>query len=57
MLSVFTEATVNNTDIQTAEVLSEVTTYFQVLADFVNESSVIISETVSSIDNKEKFIS
>ena len=49
MLSEFTEGTVNNTDIQTAEVLSEVTNYFQVLADFVNESSVhvIINEIVS----------
>ena len=49
MLSMFTEATANNTDIQTDEVLSEIANYFKELADFVNESNVIINKTVSSI--------
>ena len=46
MLSEFSEATANNTDIQTNEVLNEVATYFKELADFVNESQVIINMTV-----------
>jgi hypothetical protein len=49
MLSQFTEATANNTEIQTTEVLNEVAIYFKELADFVNESQVIINITVSSI--------
>ena len=49
MLSTFTEATANNTDIQTDEVLSEIANYFKELANFVNESNVIINKTVSSI--------
>ena len=49
MLSMFTEATTNNTDIQTDEVLSEVAYYFKEPADFVNESNVIINKTVSFI--------
>ena len=47
MLSKVIEATENNTDIQTNEVLNEVATYFEELADFVNESNVIINMTVS----------
>ena len=47
MLSEFTEATANNTDVQTNEVLNEVTTYFKELADFVNDSQVIINMTVN----------
>ena len=47
MLSKFTEATANNTDVQTNEVLNEVATYFKELADFVNESQVMINMTVS----------
>ena len=47
MLSEFTEATANNTDVQTNEVLNEVATYFKELADFVNESQVIINMTVN----------
>ena len=46
MLSEFTEATANNTDVQTNEVLNEVATYFKELADFVNESQVMINMTV-----------
>ena len=49
MLSTFTEATASNTDIQTDEVLSEVAHFFKELADFVNESNVIINKTVSFI--------
>ena len=49
MLSKFTEATANNTDLQTDEVLSEVAHYFKELADFVNESNVIINKTVNYI--------
>jgi hypothetical protein len=49
MLSQFTEATANNTGVQTTEVLNEVAIYFKELADFVNESQVIINVTVSSI--------
>jgi hypothetical protein len=48
MLSKFTEATANNSDVQTNEVLNEVAIYFEVLSDFVNESQVIINMTVSS---------
>ena len=47
MLSKIVEATANNTDVQTNEVLNEVATYFEELADFVNESNVIINMTVS----------
>ena len=47
MLSKVIEATENNTDVQTNEVLNEVATYFEELADFVNESNVIINMTVS----------
>ena len=47
MLSNVIEATENNSDVQTNEVLSEVATYFRELADFVNESSVIINTTVN----------
>ena len=47
MLSNVIEATENNSDIQTNEVLSEVATYFRELADFVNESNVIINTTVN----------
>ena len=47
MLSEFTEATANNTDTQTNEVLNEVATYFKELTDFVNESQVIINMTVN----------
>ena len=47
MLSEFTEATANNTEVQTSEVLNEVATYFKKLEDFVNESQVIINMTVS----------
>ena len=48
MISSVIEATENNTVIQTNELLSEVATYFKELADFVNESNVIINMTVSS---------
>ena len=47
MLSEFTEATANNTDVQTNEVLNEVANYFKELADFVNDSQVIINMTVN----------
>ena len=47
MLSEFTEATANNADVQTNEVLNEVATYFKKLKDFVNESQVMINMTVS----------
>ena len=47
MLSEFTEATANNRDIQTNEVLNEVATYLKELADFVTESQVIINTTVN----------
>ena len=56
---VFTE---NNTAEQTSEVLSQVATYFEELADFVNEFNVIINTTVSMhnkmwyyIINKEEY--
>ena len=48
MLSQIIEATENNTDVQTNEVLTEVATYLNLLAEFVNESNVIINRTVSS---------
>ena len=48
MLSQIVEATENNTDVQTNEVLTEVATYLNLLAEFVNESNVIINRTVSS---------
>ena len=48
MLSQIVEATESNTGTQTNEVLSEVATYLNSLAEFVNESNVIINRTVSS---------
>ena len=47
MLSQIIELTENNTDEQTSEVLSQVATYFEDLANFVNEFNVIINTTVS----------
>ena len=47
MLSNVIEATENNSDIQTNEALSAVATYFEELADFLNESNVIINMTVN----------
>ena len=46
MLSNVIEATENNSDVQTIEVLSEVTSYFKELTDFVNQANVIINMTV-----------
>ena len=47
MLSQIVVRTENNTAEQTSEVLSQVATYFEDLANFVNESNVIINMTVS----------
>ena len=50
MLSQIIEFTENNTNEQTNEVLSTTTSYFEELADFVNDSNVIINTTVSIDD-------
>ena len=47
ILSQVIEFTENNINEQTNEVLSNVANFFEVLVDFVNESSVIINTTVS----------
>ena len=47
MLSQIIVLTENNTAEQTSEVLSQVATYFEDLADFVNESNVIVNIAVS----------
>ena len=51
MLSQIIALTENNTNEQTNEVLSTTANYFEVLADFVNDSNVIINTTVS-VDNE-----
>ena len=50
MLSQIIEFTENNTNEQTNEVLSTTASYFEELADFVNDSNVIINTTVSIDD-------
>ena len=46
MLAQIVELTENNTNEQTNEVLNTIANYFEALADFVNESNVIINSTV-----------
>ena len=66
VLSQIIVLTENNTNEQTNEVLSTTANYFEELADFVNESSVIINTTVRvngieilslHQDNCQKFLS
>jgi hypothetical protein len=47
MLSQIIMLTENDTEEQTSEVLHRVTSYFKELANFVNETDVIINTTVS----------
>ena len=47
MLVEIVEPTKNNIDVQSTEVLLKVTSYFNELANFVNETDVIINTTVS----------
>ena len=47
MLSQIIMFTENDTNKQTSEVLHRVTSYFKELANFVNETDVIINTTVS----------
>ena len=46
MLAQIVEFTQNNTNEQTNEVLRTIAKYFEALADFVNESNVIINMKV-----------
>ena len=57
MLSQIIEFTENNTNEQTNQVLSTTASYFEELADFVNESNVIINLTVSVDDNNIMILS
>ena len=52
MLSQIVRNTENNTGQQTSEVLSQVVSYLEDLASFVNESNVIINITVSIHTNR-----
>ena len=56
MLSNIVVFTENNTAEQTSEVLSQVATYFEELADFVNEFNVIINMTVSMYNKRWYYI-
>ena len=47
MLSQIIEATEDDTNEQTGEVLGKVASYLENLADFINESQVIIDTNVS----------
>ena len=57
MLSQIVRNTENNTGQQTSEVLSQVASYLEDLASFVNESNVIINMTVSIHTNRIVIVS
>ena len=56
MLSQIVMFTENDTNEQTSEVLHRVTSYFKELANFVNETDVIINTTVSQSSLRTNYL-